>query len=68
MDDPNYPPSAIIAIPVVLPLLTVVAVVLRFYVRLKLSPTYLGIDDWTAAVASLFCLGFGASLIVGAFH
>lgn len=64
-DDPNYPPSTIITVSTILPVLTVVCVGLRFYVRLKVRPDYLGIDDWMAAAASMLCVGDGVCTILG---
>jgi hypothetical protein len=60
----EYSPTSIVVIAVVLPLFAVVAVALRFLVRLKIQPTYIGIDDWTIAVAVIFLLADCANLAV----
>ena len=60
-----YDPPSIIAISVVLPLLAVGAVILRFLVRLRWQPTYIGVDDWLILGALVFLLADGANLIVG---
>ena len=65
MDNPIYPPSSIIATSVILPLLTAIAVSLRFHVRLRLRPDYIGMDDWTCLAACIFCIADGANFIVG---
>ena len=49
----------------VLPLLGLVAVCLRFYVRLRLKPTFVGIDDWLVAFSCLLVLAQGANQING---
>lgn len=60
----EYSPTGIVVIAVVLPLFSVVAVALRFLVRLKIQPTYIGIDDWTIAVAVIFLLADCSNLAV----
>lgn len=41
-----YPPSSLVVTGILLPLLGLVAVCLRFIVRLR-SKAFLGVDDWT---------------------
>ena len=65
MDNPTYTPTTIVAISIVLPLIAVVAVCLRFWVRTSYQPTYLGVDDWLAFAAVIFCLADGANLATG---
>ena len=60
-----YDPTSIVVVSIVLPLLGVVAVCLRFWVRLRVAPTYLGIDDWLALAAVIFSMGDGANLALG---
>ena len=48
-----YGTTSIIVTAIVLPLLGLVAVCLRFYVRLRLKPTFVGIDDWLIAFSCL---------------
>lgn len=60
-----YGVTSVIVTAVVLPLLGFVAVCLRFYVRIRLVPTYVGIDDWLIAFSCLLVLGQGAMQIVG---
>ena len=49
----------------VLPLLGVLAVCLRFYVRIRLTPAFVGIDDWLIAFSCVLILGQGAMQIAG---
>lgn len=58
-----YSPASTVAICVILPVLAILAVVLRFYVRLRAQPTYVGIDDWLAVAACVFACADGANLI-----
>ena len=60
-----YDVASLIATAIILPLLGFIAVVLRFYVRLYLKPTYIGIDDWLIAVAVVLVYGQAANQIVG---
>ena len=55
-----YSPSACIATAVVLPLLGVLAVCLRFWVRLRLQPSYVGADDIFIVIGSFLVCGMGA--------
>ena len=52
-----YGTTPIIVTAIVLPLLGLVAVCLRFYVRLRLKPTFIGIDDWLIAFSCLLVFG-----------
>ena len=61
----EYDPTSIVVVSVILPLLAVVAVGLRFWVRLRVQPTYLGIDDWLILAAVIFSIADAANLIVG---
>ena len=54
-----------IVAPILLPLLGFVAVCLRFYTRIRLTSTFVGIDDWLIAFSCLLVLGQGAAQIVG---
>ena len=49
----EYGTTSIIITAIVLPLLGLVAVCLRFYVRLRLKPTFVGIDDWLITFSCL---------------
>ena len=60
-----YDPPSIIAVSIVLPLLALVAVCLRFLVRQRVQPTYIGIDDWLVLGAVVFSLADGANLAAG---
>lgn len=55
-----YSPAALIATGVILPLLGVATVCLRYWVRLRFSPSYIGIDDILIVVGALFVCGMGA--------
>ncbi|KUJ09335.1 uncharacterized protein LY89DRAFT_690381 [Mollisia scopiformis] len=61
---PYASPSAIIAAGVVLPVLSIIAVVLRFYVRSS-RKTAIGVDDWLVIPPLFFVIGMGACLIAG---
>lgn len=50
---------------ILLPLLGFVAVCLRFYMRIRLTSTFVGIDDWLIGFSCLVVLGQGAAQIVG---
>ena len=60
-----YGIASLIATAIVLPLLGLVAVALRFYVRLRLKPTFVGLDDWLIAFSCLLVLAQGANQING---
>ena len=55
-----YGVASLIATATVLPLLGFVAVCLRFYVRLRLKPTFVGIDDWLITFSCLLVFGQAA--------
>ena len=61
----EYPPSSIVAIGIILPLIALFAVILRFYLRLFIKPTYIGIDDWLILGAVILSMADGANLAVG---
>lgn len=61
-----YSPTSVIAVSAALPALALFTTILRFYARLRLSATYLGIDDWLALAAVIFSLADGANLIAAA--
>ena len=61
-----YDPTSIIAICVILPIIALVALCLRFWVRIRVQPTHIGADDWLILVASIFLIADAANLIVGA--
>lgn len=60
-----YGTTSLIATAILLPLLGVIAVCLRFYVRLRLKPTFIGIDDWMIAFSCLLVCASGANQVVG---
>ena len=60
-----YGVASLIATAIVFPLLGVVAVILRFYVRLRLQPTYVGIDDWTILLSCVLVCAQGVNQIIG---
>lgn len=63
-----YGVTTIIVTAIVLPLLGLVAVCLRFYVRLRLKPTFVGIDDWLIAFSCLLVFGQAAAQISCEIH
>lgn len=60
-----YGVASMIVTAILLPLLGFVAVCLRFYTRIRLTTTFVGIDDWLIAFSCLLVLGQGAAQIVG---
>ena len=60
-----YFPQSIVVIAIFLPLLAIIAVCLRFWVRLYVQPTHIGIDDWLIVGALILCLADGANLAMG---
>ncbi|QSZ32401.1 hypothetical protein DSL72_001975 [Monilinia vaccinii-corymbosi] len=56
-------PSSIIAVGAVMPSLALIAVCLRFYVKVKKRTV--GLDDWLILVALVICCALGITLIVG---
>ena len=54
---------SVISTAIILPLLGFAAVCLRFYVRLRVRPTYIGIDDWLILVSSVLVWGHAANQV-----
>lgn len=63
-----YDTASVIATAIVLPLLASVAVCLRFFVRIRLTRSHVGIDDWLIAVSCILLLGLAALQIAGTYH
>ncbi|KAG8532195.1 uncharacterized protein KY384_003836 [Bacidia gigantensis] len=61
-----YNVASLIGTAIALPLLGVIAVILRFYVRLRLRPTFIGIDDWLIVLAVVLVVGQCANQVVAA--
>ena len=62
-----YGVTSLIVTATVLPLLGLGAVCLRFYVRLRLKPTFVGIDDWLITFSCLLVFAQGANQINGTY-
>ena len=60
-----YSPASFIAVAVVLPLLGVVAVGVRFYVRLCLRSSRLGADDYMIVIGCLLVCAMCVNQLVG---
>ena len=60
-----YDAPTFYAVDSTLSLLAFAAVCLRFWVRLRVQPTYLGADDWLILGAFVFFLADAANQIVG---
>lgn len=60
-----YGVASVIVTAILLPLLGFVAVYLRFYTRIRLTSTSIGIDDWLIAFSCVLVLGQGAAQIAG---
>lgn len=61
-----YGVASLIVTATVLPLLGLVAVCLRFFVRLRLKPSFVGIDDWLIAFSCLLVFAQAATQITAA--
>ena len=60
-----YSPTACITTAIVLPLLGLIAVCLRYWVRLRLHPSHVGPDDIFITIGCLLVCGMGALQVVG---
>ena len=60
-----YGESSLIGTAIALPLLAILAVILRFYARLHLRKSFIKIDDWLALLAVVFVCGHGVVQIAG---
>ena len=61
-----YGVASLIVTAILLPLIGSVCVALRFFVRLRLKPTFIGVDDWLILFACFFVWGQGVTQIVSA--
>ena len=61
----SYSPASIVTIGIILPLLALIAVILRFYLRLYIQSSYIGIDDCLIVAAVILVMADGANLAVG---
>lgn len=61
----SYSVASIAAVGIVLPLLALVAVILRFHLRFNVQPSYIGVDDWLIVGAVILAMADGANLAVG---
>ena len=59
-----YDVASLIVTALVLPLFGLIGVCLRFYVRLRLKPSYIGIDDWLIVSAIVLVYGQSACQIL----
>lgn len=60
-----YEPSELVAVGFALPLLSVVAVILRFLARRAGKDTRVAIDDWFILIALLFVVAMGVAQLYG---
>ena len=60
-----YGADSLLVTAIVLPCLGIVAVFLRFYVRLRMRHTHIGIDDWLVLFSVLLVCGQGVIQILG---
>ena len=60
-----YGADSLIVTAVVLPFLSIIAVSLRFYVRLRVRSTHIGIDDWLVLLSVVLVCGQGVIQILG---
>lgn len=61
-----YAVVTVIVPAILLPPLSSAAVYMRSYVRVHLTSTYVGIDDWLSGFSCVLVLGHGAAQIAGA--
>ena len=59
-----YSVASLIGTAIALPLLGVIAVTLRFYVRLRLRPTFIVTDDWLIVLAVVLGVAQGVNQII----
>ena len=60
-----YGVDSLIGVAIALPLLGITAVILRFYVRLRLKRDYIGTDDWLILLSIILVCGQAAIQILG---
>ena len=60
-----YGVTSLISTAIALPILSILAVSLRLYVRLRMRHTYVGIDDWLVVLSVLLVCGQGVLQILG---
>ena len=61
----GYGVESLLAVAIVLPLLGILAVALRFYVRLHLKRDFIGIDDWLILLSIILVCEQAAIQILG---
>ena len=61
----SYVPDTFLVTAIVLSLLSIIAVFLRFYVRLRIRRTHIGIDDWLVLLSVFLVCGHGIIQILG---
>ncbi|KAI4162186.1 MAG: hypothetical protein LQ342_004206 [Letrouitia transgressa] len=61
-----YGAASLIVTAILLPFIGSVSVCLRFYVRLRLKPTFIGIDDWLILFSCILVWAQGANQVVAA--
>ena len=60
-----YGVTSLVSTAIALPVLSIIAVLLRFYVRLRVRRTYLGADDWLILLSVFLVCGQGVFQILG---
>lgn len=61
----DFTPPSIVTTCITLSLIDLIALGLRFWVRLRVAPTRVGPDDWLILGAFIFLLGDATSLMIG---
>ena len=61
----TYGVNSLIGTAIALPIFGIAAVVLRFYVRLRVRHTYIGVDDWLILLSVVLVCGHGVIQILG---
>ena len=60
-----YGVTSLIETAIALPILSLLAVFLRFYVRLHMRRSHIGVDDWLCLIAVVSFLGLAVMQIIG---
>ena len=60
-----YGASSLIGTAIALPVLSIIAVLLRFFVRLRMKRSYVGIDDWLILLSLILVCGQCVLQILG---
>lgn len=60
-----YGVTSLIETAIALPILSLLAVLLRFYVRLHMRRSHIGVDDWLSLIAVVTLFGLAVMQVIG---